>query len=30
MREWVESPDSRADEWPGLLEEAYAFRLSQS
>jgi hypothetical protein len=29
MREWVESPDSMADEWPGLLEEAYAFRLAQ-
>ncbi len=27
MREWVLSPDEEADRWPGLLEEAYAFRL---
>ena len=29
MREWVESPDSMVDEWPALLDEAYAFRLAQ-
>ncbi|NUR06757.1 MAG: hypothetical protein HOQ22_00220 [Nocardioidaceae bacterium] len=28
MREWVESPDTDVDAWPGLLEEAYAFRLA--
>ena len=30
MREWVESPDTEAERWPALLEEAYAFRLGQS
>jgi hypothetical protein len=29
LREWVLVPDDQADEWPGLLEEAVAYRRSQ-
>ena len=29
LREWVLSPDAESQRWPGLLEEAFAFRLTQ-